>query len=337
MSPHFFDIYHTIALPTDTGPSQSLYAVARVPSFPNCYVGKDTESKACILIKIKDITGAYQPPIRLQSLDVQFDLRCKIREPEGIESEETFTVVRCRSLDSETIHYFFSVCQAFPKLLGGEPTKRDVASVVDRLATIFQKLQNPSVRSVNGMFGELYFILRSNNPIRTLSAWRLDDTARFDFADKDIRIEIKTTGGRVRSHIFSYEQCNPPLDTIAVVGSLFVERIPGGRSLKSIIDEIEQMVVGDQDLVFKLHDVIAETLGSSLTEALDIKFDLRLADETIQYFNLTEVPAIRENLPPRVTNVHFRSDLTSIQALTPVSLIDSDPYFLDLLPHQQNM
>lgn len=105
---------------------------------------------------------------------------------------------------------------------------------------------------------------------------------------------------RVRAHTFSYEQCNPPPGTIAIVASLFVERASGGISLRSLILEIEESVSAHNDLVLKLHEVVAATLGTSLNEALSVRFDTKLPGSSLRLYSLNDVPAIRGPLPPRI-------------------------------------
>jgi len=325
-------IFETIAAPPGNNPDKPLYAVMSVPDYESYFIGKDSESRACLLVATVDRTRRRQAPILLESMDVQFDLHCQLRKGQEPDREDTFTVIRCRSLDQETIHYFLSVCETVLRMLGDSPAQRSVASAVNRLAAIFQKMQTPPPRPVNGLFGELFLIWRSGNPIRALAAWRMDDTARFDFADGDIRIDVKATGGRVRAHTFSYEQCNPPSGTIAVVASLFIERSSGGITLRSLIDQIERRITANIDLVFKLYDVIAATLGVNLNEAMALKFDEKLADSSLCFFNLHDVPAIRGSLPTGISDVHFRSDLSALQSLSVQTLIDRDPVFWDLLP-----
>jgi hypothetical protein len=125
---------------------------------------------------------------------------------------------------------------------------------------------------------------------------------------------MKATSGRIRAHTFSYEQCNPPADTIAVAASLFTERSPSGISIREPIEQIEARVAAHADPVLKLHKVVASNLGANLTEALPMAFDEKLAESSLRFYDLREVPAIREELQAGVSNVHFRSDLS---ALTP--------------------
>jgi hypothetical protein len=328
-------IFEIIAPPPGDNPDKPLYAVMPLPGYVSYFIGKDREGHACLLVATSEQAGRLASPIRLENLDVQFELRCHLRRNNEAERIGTFTVIRCRSLDKETVRYFLSVCDTIVGMVGDRPEQREVASAVHRLAAIFQKMQKPAVRPVNGLFGELYFIWRSCNPSRAVTAWRVDEMARFDFADGNIRIDVKTAGGRLRSHAFSYEQCNPPPGTIPIVASLFVERSPGGISLRSLIGEIEAGIAAYPDLVLKLHEVVTATLGESLSEALPMAFDFKLADSSLKFYSLREVPAIRGPLPAGVSDVHFKSDVSGLPPLSVESLLDLDAAFGELLASKE--
>ncbi len=329
------DIFEGIQAPFSESSDSPLYAIMPVPGHVSYFVGKDRESLACLLVSTSDRTGRPHPPIRLESLDAQFELHCRLKKSGEPEQEGHFTVIRCRESDGETTRYFLSVCETILCMLGDNPTRGDVATAVNRLAAIFQKIRQPPARSLNGLFGELYFLLRSGNAVRALTAWRVDENARFDFADGDARLDVKATGGRNRVHTFSYEQCNPPSGTVAVVASMHVEQISGGSSLLSIIGQIESRISGHADLVLKLHETVVATLGASLNDGLSRRFDMRLAEASLQFFDLEVVPAIRGSLPAGVSDVHFRSDLSALASLSVEALIDRDPVFWDLLPRVQ--
>lgn len=325
-------IFEAIDAPVGENPDKPIYAVMPISGYESYFVGKDREGHACLLVAAGEPGGRLASPIRLENLDVQFELRCHLKRDKEAERTGIFTVVRCHSLDKETLRYFLSVCDTIIGMVGDKPKQRDIASAVHRLAAIFQRMQRPPARPINGLFGELYLILRSGSPPRAMAAWRVDDTARFDFADGNVRMDVKATTGRLRAHAFSYEQCNPPPGTVAVVVSLFVERLPAGMTLRALIGQIETSIAAYPDLVLKLHEVVTATLGASIGEALAVAFDMRLADSSLRLFDLREVPAIRDPLPSGVSDVHFRSDLSALQAYSIQSLVDCDPVFGDLLP-----
>jgi Putative PD-(D/E)XK family member, (DUF4420) len=311
-----------------------LYSVMPVPGYESYFIGRDSDSRACLFVATAERTSRVQAPIRLESLDVQFDLHCRLTRKGKPTQEGTYTVIRCRVPDKETIRYFLSICDTITRMVGDRPSRTQLASAVNRLAAIFQKMQKPPARSVTGLFGELYLLWRSGNPVRAVSAWRVDDAARFDFSYGDVRLDVKATSGRLRAHAFSYEQCNPPPGTIAVTASLLVEQAAGGVALQTLIEEIAARIGTHADLLLKLHEVVAGTLGATLNEALALRFDTKLTQSSLRFFQLDDVPAIRGPLPAGVSDVHFRSDLSTLSPVTVRSLIIRDPIFSDLLPRE---
>jgi len=309
-----------------------IYSVGSIPDYQAYFIGKDNEGKACLLISVSEQDTRQFSPIRLESLEVLFEVPSLIRRA-GKVVEGTFTVVRCRSAEPEIVRYFLSVAETLLRILGPMPKRVAVGSAVNRLAHIFQRLQNPPARTVNGLFGELFLIRQSRNPFHVIAAWRPQDTSRFDFNTGDIRLDVKTASGRRRTHTFSYEQCNPPSGTLAIAASLFTERAAGGLSLRDLIREIESLVATNTDLVMKLHDTVAETLGSSLQEALSIRFDQRLAVSSLQFYDLRSIPAIHDEPPAGVSDIHFQSDLSNSPKADIAKLLERQPaisdFFLD--------
>jgi hypothetical protein len=308
-----------------------IYSVGPIPGYPAYFIGKDNEAKACLLISVSEQDKRQHAPIRLESLEVLFEIPSLIRRA-GKVLEGTFTVVRCRSADPEIVRYFLSVAETLLRILGPTPKRGAISGAVNRLAHIFQRLQSPPARPVNGLFGELFLIRQSRNPFHVIAAWRPQDTSRFDFNTGDIRLDVKTASGRRRTHTFSYEQCNPPSGTIAIAASLFAERAAGGISLRELIREIEALVATNTDVVMKLHDTVAETLGSSLQEALGIRFDQRLAVSSLQFYDLRSIPAIRDEPPAGVSDIHFQSDLTNSPKTEIENLLERQPAISDFLP-----
>ncbi len=202
MDARFDQIFDTLALPGGAGSDRPLFAVAPIPGHPQYFVGRDNEGRACILVANPEPERRRHAPIRLESLEVQFDVPSILRAS-GRSTEGTFTVIRCRSPEAEISRYFLSVCETIVRILGERPTGAAVADAVNRLALIFQRLQNPPVRPVYGLFGELSVIRLSRSPPRALAAWRVETHSRFDFTAGDARLDVKTTTGRTRAHTFS--------------------------------------------------------------------------------------------------------------------------------------
>jgi hypothetical protein len=317
--------------PTRLGPDQLVYSVGRIPLFSGYLVGRDNGNKACLLIAVDRQLGSRHGPIRLEQLEVEFQLRSRITEASR-SAEGTFTVIRCRSDNAEIIRYFFSIAEAIIQILGVQPTRSAIGAAVTQFAKIFQRLIAPPQRSVVGLFGELFLIRQSRNPIKAVTSWRVQDTSRYDFTAGNLRLDVKTASGRARIHAFSYDQCNPPAGTSAFVASLFVEATATGVSLRDLAEHIEAVVSGRTELVVKLYETIAATLGNGMQEGLKARFDENLAVSSVRFFDLRSVPAIRYALPPGVSDLHFRSDLSTLSEVSIADLVDAEPAIEDFLP-----
>ena len=330
-----FSVYGEMVVDDCDDADGLLFVVKAVSASRSYFIGRDSAGKACLLIASVSESGRRPAPIILQNLDAQFEMLCRVKGLKEGDWEGRFTVVRCRASESVTIQYFYSICEIIMRHLGDAFSREQVATAVERIASIFRNIRKPSVRDVNGLFGELFVISRSRSTAQAIDAWRIDEKSRFDFSVGDVRMEVKTCAGRSRVHTFSYDQCNPPVATHAVVASLMIERIPRGLSMANLISQIELQVTGDEDLIFKFRSIIASTLGESLAESLRVTFDSRLADDTLEFFDLREIPAVRGPLSSGVSHVRFVADLSGANALGVEILTDRDANFWELLPEQQ--
>lgn len=333
MSASLVELFREIEPPrrsTDNG--NRLYSVREVPGLASYFVGVDVLSRAALLVAT-DVGRRNRPaPIRLARLDVRFDIPCHIKRKATAVERRRFTVMRCLDQDADTVEYFLSVCDAIVHMLGDCPTPTQIRSAVHRLVSIFQRTHTPSRAAVNGLFGELYVISRSRSPRRLLAAWRDDTAARFDFVENEARLEVKTTTRRIRSHVFSYEQCNPPVGTVAVIASMQVERVSRGLTLKSVVEEVGERVGRRTDLALKLHEIVAATLGGRLSSAMAVAFDEALIRGSLRYYDLSVLPAIRGRLPNGVSSVLFRVDLSSVKDIALGSLTKGQTFWRELPP-----
>ena len=309
-----------------------VFSVLQLPSHDSFFIGKDTNGYACFLAATDSSGPTHESPIRLETLDVQFDIPCRLRVPEADDRQGQFSVVRCLDSHHETVRYFLSVITSTIDFLGEHPSATDLAAAIHRLAAIFEKLRRLPSRSVSGLFGELFLISQSVSAARSVEAWRADDNARFDFSIGDARVDAKCTTRRSRSHNFSFDQCNPPPIVTAVVASMFVEQISSGLSLRDLISQIEIKLGPRTDLILKLNDVIATTLGVNLTRSLSVCFDTALTESSLAFYDLKNVPAIRGTLPSGVSDVHFQSDLSNLQPWQVAEVVKSCPDIIDILP-----
>lgn len=309
----------------------ALYTVRKIPKFKNCFIGTDWDGQPCILIALPDANGRLPPPIKFESIEVQFQMLCRVKQDSTI-YEEKFTIIKCISSNRALCTYFLSICNVLLGIIKDKSAISDIAEVIIDFASLFRKIQNPCLRVVNGLFGELYLLLRCHTIKYAMLAWRSKNISIFDFSVDNIRIDMKTTSSGIRCHTFSYEQCNPPHDTLAFVGSLFVQRTNIGVSLYDLIKAIEKRCGSEVGLVMKLHKTIIDTLGETLADSLSIRFDLKVAAASLQFYDLRGVPALRCDIPSNVHNIHFQSDLSEQVPVQVHSLERTDNKLKHLMP-----
>jgi hypothetical protein len=301
-------LYASLSAPThQEATTARIFAVLPIDQLPSYFVARAVNDNPALLI---ETSPQRRSPISLQNLTITFDTQCVLRFADKLHNT-TAIVVECVSQDALLRDYFLTIGGHLIKRLGLTPTANEVASAIDALVSLFQRLSRPPRREAQGLFGELIVIDAAFDVAALIDAWHTDPLDRFDFTFGNARLEIKTSATRQRCHDFTFEQCTPPLETSAMVVSMFVETAGGGLSLGALITRIENK----PDLIIKLHSVVADTLGMTLLQALDLRFDEQLANATIAFYDLSLIPAVRGSLPPQVSAVRFRSEIGALKPL----------------------
>lgn len=312
------------------GDPPDTFRVQPIPTAPRHYVGRTTAGQPCILLG--SAADRLHAPVRLAAIEARFGIACQISPADGPARDEILTVVTCTAPEPQVQEYFLHVCETLIRIVGQAPTQGRVVEVIQRLIDLFQRLTRPSARSVIGLIGELYVIARSRDATTAVRAWRSAVDDRFDFAIEDVRMEVKANGERSRAHFLSADQCRPPAGTIGILASVFIESAGGGMSIQELIRDVEGKLGPMDDLLFKLQEVVAETLGEALPTSLRMRFDEQAARASLRLYDLTAVPAIRDGIPAEVTQVRFRSDLSRTPTLSTAEIADRSPAAARVVP-----
>lgn len=318
-------------IPPPFGSADDSVRAREIPHHPRSYVGRNAAGLPVVLLST--LEPGFHPPIRLGGIDAQFSLPCRITTSTN-NFLETFTVLACTATDRQIQRYFLYVADTILRIVGVCPPHSEVVATVRRLMELFQRLADPPKKSIVGLWGELYLLSRAPDHQAAIDAWHNEVDDRYDFATPSVRLEVKATSGKSRIHHFSAEQCTPPSGTVGVVASLFVESSSGGPSALDLMARIEAKVFGRPEAIIKLQRVVACMLGQSFSRAINICFDEHIAAESLQYYDLGTIPAIRSDVPQNVSHVHFRSNLMSIPPVLVSSLRASHQEVAALVPPQ---
>ena len=291
-------------------------------------IGKDISGWPVLLLSTTPDRGG--PQIHLEHLEIQHSARCRITSKGKIE-KGIFTVIRCTDANDELANYFFQSIDPVLRALGPSPTWTEISSAITHLVELFRVLAQPPIKSVSGLWAELFVIRKSKNPITLLNAWHSIPEEKYDFSSNAQRIEIKSASQRVRVHHFSLEQLTPPAGCQAIIVSLFTDKNGGGASLADLIQEIKNILSANPELEEKLDRVVAQTLGNSLRQSMASRFDQQLAQDSLRIFNAESIPKVSGPLPIEVSEVHFKSDLSRCESLSKQNLLDMGGIFATLV------
>ena len=248
-------------------------------------------------------------PLVLEHLSVLHNVDCRLQQDNAESRTRRLSVIRCSDSDRVFQEYFLRALIPVLCSLPTTPSRQNVVTAVNTLVALFSRAMQPPRKTVQGLWAELFLICQSRDPAMLIRCWHAVPEDRFDFADGPQRIEVKAASGRVRIHTFALDQVRPPMGCIAIVASILVERSGGGQTASDLLDEVRSRV-DTPDLLIRLDSVVAQIVGTEWRQANSIAFDRQLAEDSLRFFDAHDIPSVASDVPPQVSDVHFRVDLT---------------------------
>ena len=278
----------------------------------NDFLAKSNLGAPVFLLRDASSPG-YSPGIELRNVRVQFNCVCRVTVG-GAVTQGQFAVVSCESDSPEMHELFIRSVLVVTDQLPFEASTVDLQRHLRSLLDLFRALGRPATREITGLWGELFVIAKSKSVPLALSVWRTDNFDRFDFSSLNSCLEVKTTVGERREHVFALEQLSPPLGGRGYVVSLLLQELSGGVGVIDLARDIEGALSGEIGMRKKLWQNIVGALGGDFSERLDRRFDLSYAERNLRIFDMRDVPTLPVISDPRVTSVQFRSDLSTVSS-----------------------
>ena len=258
-----------------------------------------------------------------------FNRNCAISDTSTEESfSGAFSIIQLNSLNPDFQNYFLEVVYLLLCRLEAKPSIQVLKSEVSKLLSIFTIKKSISKEIVRGLWAELIVIKLSSNPEYLIRSWHVVPEDKFDFNDGTDKIEVKSTNGQKREHMFAIEQLNPNPGSKLLIASMLVSQTGVGKSVFDLIDDISSRIT-DVDVLFKLHEITTETIGANIEEVANMFFDEAVSNESLSFFDYKAIPSINMNvIPQEVSCVHFRSDLSDV---SPVEFFDNNSVLFNSL------
>jgi hypothetical protein len=316
---NLIELYDSLVFPEE-GNEKTFNAIP-IPEYPNCRIAIGVEGVPVLLLSVANsVKNIALKNFRLKYLQLEQNVECKISE-NGKNSFKTFTVVTFTSTDRNLQEYFLRISETLVKTLSSKLTQHQVIESLNKFVEVFRALTDTPTNTVHGLWTELFLIENSTNPKTLLYYWHNLPEEKFDFNSGEEKIEVKSNSSFERIHTFSSEQLNAPTGTQVLIGSIFIRQNNSGQSIQQLVDSIASKVQHDIDLADKLNNIICKTLGNSLEQSIRIKFDYNLAKDSLQFYNHLDISKIEEvNIPNEVSEVRFRSDLSSLSPIDTTTL-----------------
>ena len=298
------------------------YEAVRIARDSRYRVGRDSAGNAVVLIETTGAVGAAAlPDFEGRHLRINHGVHCAITVAGAEVERGRFSVVKCVEADDLLKDRFFDAIETLLRSLGETPATEELRQVIAGLIELFRLATQPSRGTVQGLWAELWLIAESREPEVLLDAWHAEPTDIYDFNGGRERIELKSSGHRVRRHHFSHRQLTPPAGTRVAIGSVFVESSGGSSTVAALVERIRRRVAHPRARR-RLEHVVAATLGADWRSGMGAAFDSQLASESLCFFSVDVVPSIPREVPPEVSDIRYVSDLSGAQALTRQEVVE---------------
>ncbi|HST61492.1 MAG TPA: PD-(D/E)XK motif protein [Longimicrobium sp.] len=289
------------------------FIAVQVPGLETHRVASDDQGAPTILLRVAQNSSFTPAPIVLENIGVQHNVLCRILFVDGSVERQRFTIVRFRGKDRELRAHFLRVLAPVLSALGDEPEQAAVTAAINHLIRLFSGLNTLPRKQIQGLWAEVFVIVQALDSVRLASAWHADPYSLYDFSRDSENVEVKSFSGMERIHHFTLDQLNPATGTTVAVISVRTLTSYTGVTLSELLSRLRSRVA-DPHLQMHVDRVVAATLGEQLATGLELPFDYRVAVDSMAVYNPADIPSVNPIIPPAVSNVRFRSDLTGLPA-----------------------
>ncbi len=292
------------------------YNISSLPSFKNHKIGISHVGQPMFFIKCHEDSKLKPIDSDLEFISVQFNRQCQLQDKKNIIEEGIYTIISLKTDSGDLQEYFLEVVYLVIKNLSEKPQVKELKIEVEKLVNLFSKFSRPSIKTIQGLWAEMLVIEQSKTPDYLIQAWHNLVMDTFDFNDGTDKVEVKSTAKSRRIHNFSVDQLNPNTNSSLIIVSVLTIETGIGKSIFDLLKSIETRL-NDNKSVFRLNEVVIQTLGKDFEKGFEVFYDYPLAVDSIKYYDSKVVPSINPNIiPKQVINVRFECDLTDIPNIT---------------------
>jgi hypothetical protein len=300
------EIFRNIEPSPEKRDGSRVFLTKAIPNSATHRISKTFEGRPCVLLATNDDSNSVVPALRLRHLHAEYNVLATLDNGHAHTTSQTFAAITLLLDDDLMVGAFLRFAALLSNTVGEKPNSSEVFQAVSQFASLLRALIRGPRKSTQGLWAEIFVIQACDRPDQWIDAWHNDPQEVYDFCFPSVRVEVKSASSRVRRHRFSLQQLRPPAAGRVLVASLFVEPSRGGLSIADLAAQLRGRISLEQAV--KLDRIIAETLGENIAEALQTKFAMDMAQESLLFFPASNIPSIAE-VPYGVEEVTFISRL----------------------------
>lgn len=308
-----FKIFQTLnnEIPT----TEDSFAIANLPQIKNHKIGISENGLPLFFIKCEDIGNQKSLDYNLESISIQFNKKCQLLSNDKKNTEGIYTIIALKTNTIDLQEYFLNILYLVVSKLPTIVKLNELKIEVEKLINLFNKFTKLPTKTIQGLWAELLVIEQSNTPEYIIKTWHYSSTDKFDFNDGKDKIEVKSTTKNRRIHTFSSEQLNPNKNSRLIIASVFAIQTGQGKTIFDLIKLIDDRIKNNE-LLFRINEVLLDTLGQDFEKAFEIYFDYHFAVDSLAYFDGELIPKIEtSSIRPEISNIHFDCDLSKVEKL----------------------
>lgn len=271
-------------------------------------IGVDHDKHPCFLVRSNDDDSESA----MSSGKIRVDFRGKYSLHEQGITAKRFVKIGLQSRNHDLVPIF---CRVVTEVLDFEsctPSQKVIKSKIQVLFKIFKALES-NINDYVGLWGEVFYIYRSNNVSDAVRAWHKRKSANIDFMFNDYSLELKTTRLTKRVHHFSLTQVEGVHKSIQRVLSLMLNENDNGFTLFELVEKVLERL-GNSSLKEEFLVKFYEAGGKTIAEQ-DDAFDIEVAENSAKLMNASDIPKPIINSNDEILSVKYKVDLTKTTAV----------------------
>ena len=295
------------------------FTIANLPKIKNHKIGLSKDGLPLFFIKCENEANEKALDYNLESISIQFNQKCQLLSNDKKVADGNYTIIALKTDSIDLQEYFLNILYFVLLKLPVIAKLKELKIEVEKLISLFNKFSKLPTKTIQGLWAELLVIEQSNNPEYLVKAWHYSSTDKFDFNDGIDKIEVKSTAKSRRMHNFSLEQLNPNKNSKLIIASVFAVETGKGKTIFDLVKMIDDKVK-NKEVVFRINEVLLDTLGRDFEKTFEHYFDYQLALDSLAFFDSEFVPKIESSsIRQEISNVHFDCDLSKTEELKKMS------------------